>query len=130
MLDFKEEFLEVVGKDKEMKMKHNEYMDYLVLRDTLFRDITTKLNNHRNELQKEYGLNDFNYAKVCSLDDGDDVEDMKYCFKVKFFDRPSAKDLGVIEEITGCKYNGEYKDGRTFYFKLPTVIKYPIQYAY
>ena len=58
------------------------------------------------------------------IGDGDDIHNLNYHFKVVFNHYPSANELKIIEDITGCKINGQSYYDHAFYFKLPEIIPY------
>ena len=125
MLDFSEEFLKIIKSDEILNNLNDEYIKSIMKRDKLFKDTVRCLNNHREELREEYGIIYYNYSDVCSVEDGDALSDMDYCFKVVFDRLPSAHDLSIIEKITGCEFRGQMqRNPRIFYYALPKIIHY------
>ena len=124
MINIFEDLKKVVEKDEILKKKNKEYVVLIRERDNYFKEVVQTLNNHREELQKEYGVPDYNYSTLPSLGKDDVVKDMEYHFKVVFNHYPSAHELKIIEDITGCRLNGQNGDNYVFYFKLPEIIHY------
>lgn len=132
MIKLSEDFKKIIEKDKHIKMMWNEYQDAINKREEYFNKVVMELNNHRSILQEEYGLKGYNYSKPCEYEDTVRVDNSRYyCFKVIFTNRPSAKELGIIEDITGCKYvGGGYRisngNSVVFYFELPEIVEYEV----
>jgi len=124
MINIVEDLKKVIEKDKNLKEKNDEYINLIRERDDYFKEIVQSLNNYREELQNEYGVPNYNYSTLLSLKDGDDIRNNNYHFKVVFHHYPSANELKIIEDITGCKINGQSYRDNVFYFKLPEIILY------
>lgn len=126
MLDLKEEFQSIVKLDEEIKREGENYLESIERRDIKFNEVVSSLNNYREMLREELGIEHYNYSKVCNLEDGDNMEKREYCFKVIFNNSPSAKELELIEQITGCKLGGQLRNKEGYYFALPKSISYSL----
>ena len=129
MINLAEDFKRLIELDKIIKEDEKHHLQLITERNEYFKRITLELNNHREELREEYGLKDYNYATICSFENGDGIDDMEHYFKVKFNREPTAKMLSVIEEITGCYYSPNTKEHGFYYFKLPEIIRYSTSWS-
>ena len=117
---------EIINQDKEIKESIKSIQEKIENRDEHLKEIIRSLNNHRELLKKEYGLSSFNYADIC-YEHADSIKNSRYMIKTVFTSNATGKELGVIEEITGCTFKdfvshnfGEY----IYYFSLPEIVKY------
>lgn len=127
MINIVEDLKKVIEKDEALKKMNTEYIINIGKRDNYFKEVIQSLNNHREELKNDWGVPNYNYSTLPSVEDGDNINDYKYYFKVVFNHHPSANELKIIEDITGCRFSGSGHYGYVFYFKLPEVISYDIR---
>ena len=103
MFDLNEEFSVTKNMSKEIKEVEDELSELKKNRLNYFKDIVKLLNNHREELREFESLQSYNYCE-CRDDEYYGV------FNLHSNSKLSAKGLGIIEDITGCKFIDMYEN--------------------